>query len=95
MRADHCRDRCQLFAQREGNRVPREGVFAYSLFRRLTSPAVERFALQADIFDALNVRLSSAGTLELVAHLDALMEGVEEARRELDKEKGSASARRR
>jgi len=94
MEDEHCRSRCQLYRQRTTNAVPPEGLFGYSVFQRLSSPAVERFHLEADVFDALGIRLSPEGTLDLIGQLDALMEGVDEAKRELADQKTRHGGRR-
>jgi hypothetical protein len=87
MESEHCRTRCQFYAQKTASSVPLAGALAWSVYVRLSSPAVERFHLEADVFECLGLRLTSEKTLELIGQLDAILAGVEEARRQIKQDK--------
>jgi len=76
-------NKCGLYLHTQRNPIPPGGELGWSLYRRLTSPAVERFGFQAEIMESIGLRLTHRRTLEVVESLDEIMVGIDEAKREL------------
>lgn len=77
-----CR-RCPLLEHRKSYPVPIDGLLAWQVFQRMTSPAVERFGLQTEVVRSLNLQLRDDQVDVLIADLDEILEGIHEAREAL------------
>lgn len=77
-----CR-KCQLYNHRTENALPPGAELAWLIFQRLTSPAIERFGLQGEVWRSLNLGLKDRQVDELIADLDEILAGYEEAREQL------------
>ncbi len=77
-----CR-KCPLFNNRESNPLPPGTELPWLVFQRLSSPAIERFNLQGEVWRSLNLGLNDRQVDQLLADLDEILAGYEEAREDL------------
>lgn len=79
---EECR-KCPLFNHREANVLPPGAELPWLVFQRLSSPAIERFNLQGEVWRSLNMGLTDRQVDQLLADLDEILAGYEDAREEL------------
>lgn len=75
--------RCPLFIHLQTNTVPAGAEVAWAVYRKLTRPAIERFGLQREAWDALGIERDPEELDVLIDQLSAFEEGVRDADAEL------------
>jgi len=71
--------KCPLLRAQLELKVPEGCELAWRVHAKLTSPAVQRFGLVEEAFDAMRLELTDEETADLLQQLDAIVEGIDKA----------------
>ncbi len=73
-------EKCPFHRHGESNVPPEGGRLSWFLYQRLSSRACKEFGLQSELLSALNLRLTDREVLELIDGLDAIADGIADAK---------------
>ena len=79
MESEECQA-CPLFQHVTTERIPAGAELAWAVYRKLDRPAIGRFGLQREAWDALGLELGPEEMDVLIDQLSACEEGVQQAR---------------
>ncbi len=69
------------------SRLPMGCALAWEVHQKLSSPAAQRLGLQRVVLESMDLTLTQADADRLISQLDAIEDGIEEARKHLAKPK--------